>query len=209
VSLFDLFFLASFLGCAVAVLRIAYRLARGRLATARRAAARLTAFVACYAAVLVAVSLAAPGRTLPLGERLCFDEWCMAVAHVSRQSAIGDAHAGGVFYVVTLEISSRSRGRRQREINTYRLRDGGGRTFDVSPAGQAALRQAGLAAEPASAFVDPGRSFESRLVFDVPRDAAGLGLVKASPGWLQPGRFIIGEPASFFHRPTVMRLDRP
>ncbi|HEX7681796.1 MAG TPA: hypothetical protein VF713_26995, partial [Thermoanaerobaculia bacterium] len=68
--------------------------------------------------------------------------------------------------------------------------------------GQTALTKAGLAGEPLTSFVAPGASFQSRLAFDVPPDAHHLGLVKASHGWF-PVRFIIGDPGSWLHRPTI------
>ena len=80
-----------------------------------------------------------------------------------------------------------------------------GRRFAISPSGQSALTQAGLAGEPVTSFAAPGGSFQSRLAFDVPADARHLGLVKGSHGWF-PLRLIIGDPQSWLHRPTVTPL---
>jgi hypothetical protein len=126
---------------------------------------------------------------------------------VSRQHAIWDVKAQGVYYVVTLRVSNRSRGRRQRETDVYTyLVDSRGGRIEVSPAGQGALGHAGLGGAPPTSFVDPGEAFESRLAFDVPEDATDLGFVKTSHGWL-PRLLIIGEHGSFLHAPTIVPLS--
>jgi hypothetical protein len=202
---FDLFAILSFLLTIGAFVRIGYFLIRKRTAAASKTAARIATFLAIYAVVLVAVSLVSPRKVLAVGEVRCFDEWCITVTAASRQPTIGEVRATGIFYLVTVRVSSRSRGRRQRETNvcTY-LTDSSGRRFDVSSEGQNALQRAGLAGEPLTAFVDPGKGFESRLAYDVPQDASDVGFVKTGCGWLPNP--IIGDPGSFLHRPTVVRL---
>jgi len=84
------------------------------------------------------------------------------------------------------------------------LTDSQGRRFDISPMGQNALQQTGLAGKPMTSFVDPGGSFDSRLAYDVPQNATDVGFVKAGCGWLPNP--IIGDSGSFLHRPTTVRL---
>ncbi len=207
-NLFDLLFIVSVLATVGALVRVGYLLIRKRTAAAKKTATRLATFVAMYAVTLVVVSLASPGKLLAIGDTRCLDEWCITVTGASRQPSIGVVHANGIFYVVTVRVSSRSRGRRQREIDvcTY-LTDSVGRRFDVSPTGQQALQRAGLAGEPVTSFVDPGGNFDSRLAFDVPQDATGVGFLKKGCGWLPNP--IIGDPGSFLHRPTIVRLETP
>ena len=202
----DLLFILSFLITVVAILRAGYRLLRQRVAAAKQTATRLAVFIAMYAVTLVVVSLATPQQRLRVGDLRCFDEWCITVVNTSRQPRVGDVAANGIFYVVTVRVSSRSRGRRQREVDvsTY-LADSLGRRFDVSPSGQGALERTGLAGPPVTSFVDPGGSFESRLAYDVPIDATDVGFVKTSQGWF-PFRLIIGDSSSFLHRPTIVLL---
>jgi hypothetical protein len=204
-SPFDLLAIVSVLATVGAFVRIGYLLIRKRTAAAKKTATRLATFVATYAVTLIAVSLVSPGKELAIGDTRCFDEWCITVTTASLKPSIGDVRATGIFHVVTVRISSRSRGRRQREIDvcTY-LTDSRGRRFDVSPMGQNALQRAGLAGEPVTSFVDPGGSFDSRLAFDVPQDATDVGFLKKSCGWLPNP--IIGDPGSFLHRPTTVRL---
>lgn len=202
---FDLLAIVSFLLTVGALVRIGYFLVRKRTASASKTAARIAAFLAIYAAILVVVSLISPRKVLAVGQVRCFDEWCITVTEASRQPSIGEVRATGIFYVVTVRVSSRSRGRRQRETNVCtHLTDSSGRRFDVSSAGQNALQRAGLAGEPLTSFVDPGGSFEGRLAYDVPQDASDVGFVKTGCGWLPNP--IISDPDSFLHRPTVVRL---
>ncbi len=205
-TVYDLLFIVSFFVTAGALVRIPYLLLRRRRTAVAATATRIGIFVAAYATVLIAVSVLSPGRIVPIGEARCFDEWCITVTSAERTPRIGDVPATGTFEVVTTRVSSRSRGRRQREIDVYPfLIDGSGRRFDVSPTGQEALRRAGLAGEPLTSFVDPGDSFDSRLAFDLPPDAKELGFVKAAHGSF-PRLFIINESGSLLHRPTVVPL---
>jgi hypothetical protein len=207
-SPFDLLAIVSVLVTIGALVRVGYLLIRNQSAAAKNTATRLATFVGIYAVTLVVVSLASPGKVLAIGDTRCFDEWCITVTTASRQPSIGDVRANGIFYVVTVRVSSRSRGRRQREgdVCTY-LTDSRSRRFDVSPMGQNALQRAGVAGEPETSFVNPGGSFDSRLAFDVPQDATDVGFLKKGCGWLPNP--IIGDPGSFLHRPTTVRLGSP
>jgi hypothetical protein len=205
-TLTDLLFIVSFLVTAGALIRIVYLLLRSRTAAARTSAIRLAAFLAIYGVALVITSLVSPQQVVKVGEERCFDEWCITVTGASREPSVGGVRANGIFYVVSVRVSSHSRGRPQREKDVYTyLTDGRGRRFEISTAGQSALQRAGLAGVPMTSFVDPGGSFESHLAFDVPQDATNMGFVKRSHGWF-PMLFIIGDSSSFLHRPTIVRL---
>ena len=205
-SLFDLLFILSSLIVVVAFVRACYLVLRKQVSAAKHTVARLAIFIAIYTVTLVAVSLVTPQKKLRLGDVRCFDDWCISVVSASRQPSIGNVSANGIFYIVTVRVSSRSRGRRQREVDvlTY-LTDRRGRRFEVSPVGQDALQRAGLASPSVTSFVDPGESIESRLAYDVPNGTTDLGFIKTSYGWF-PVRLVIGDSSSFFHRPTVVEL---
>jgi hypothetical protein len=206
-TLSDLLFIASFLITIVATVRAGYFLLRRRAVAAKQTATRLAVFIAIYFVTLVVVSLLTPQKKLRVGDVRCFDEWCIAVVSASRQPRVADVAAKGNFYLVTVRVSSRSRGRRQREVDVYTyLADSLGRRFEVSATGQGALERSGLAGSILTSFVDPGGSFESRLAYDVPLDATDVGFVKTSHGWF-PLRLIIGESASFLHRPAIVLLE--
>jgi hypothetical protein len=208
-SIFDLLFLVSLLGVVIVLMRVIYLAIRARLRAAGRTAAWLLMFLAAYMLVLVGFSIARPQKEVPAGATQCFDDWCITVEQTARQAAIGVTRANGAFCIVTVRVSSRAKGRPQRETDVRAsLVDDRGRRFDVSPAGQQALEQQGLAGKPLTSFADPGGSFESRLAFDVPRDVGKLNFVKSSWGWF-PVRLIIDDPQSWLHRPTVVPLQFP
>ena len=208
-SLFDLLFLVLMATVIITVGRVLYLSIRGRFRPAGKALIRLLLFVVLYILVLVGFSMAQPQTQVPIGVPQCFDDWCITVQQAARQDAIGTTRAGGTFWIVTVSVSSRAKGRPQREtdVRVY-LTDDGGRRFDVSAAGHRALEGQGLAGLPLTTFVAPSSSFESRLVFDVPKDARHLNLVKTSWSWV-PFRLIIADPQSWLHRPTVVPLDLP
>jgi len=208
-SIFDLLFLLSLLGVVIILVRILYLSIRTRWRAAGRTAAWLLMFVAAYMLVLLGFSIATPQKEVPAGTEQCFDDWCITVEQATRQDAIGTTRASGTFCIATVRVSSRAKGRPQRETDVrISLIDDRGRRFDVSPSGQRALEQQGQAGQPVTSFAEPGGSFESRLAFDVPRDAGKLNLVKSSWGWF-PFRLIIDDPQSWLHRPTVVPLQFP
>jgi hypothetical protein len=208
-SIFDLLFLVSILGVVIVLLRVIYLAIRARWRAAGKAAAWLLTYIAAYMLVLVGFSMAEPQKQVAVGEPQCSDDWCITVEQVSRQDVIGATRASGTFCIATVRVSSRAMGRPQREMDVrVSLIDDRGRRFDVSPAGQRALEQQGLAGRPVTSFVEPAGSFESRLAFDVPRDVGQLNLVKSSWGWF-PVRLIIDDPQSWLHRPTVVLLQLP
>ncbi len=99
--------------------------------------------------VLVTLSLATPQKVLPVGELQCFDDWCITVQAVARQQRIGATSAHGVFLVVTTRVSSRARGRRQRETDVYvYVTDYRSGRFDVSPPVKTPCGEKGWPANP-------------------------------------------------------------
>src|SRR5436305_7938567 len=178
-SIFDLLFLASLLAVVIVLVRVVYLAIRTRWRAVGKTAAWLLMFIAAYMLVLLGFSIAEPQKQVAIGEPQCFDDWCITAEQASRQDAIGTTRATGTFCIATVRVSSRAKGRPQRETDVrVLLIDERGRRFDVSPAGQRALEQQGLAGKPVTSFVDPEGSFESRLAFDVPRDVRKLNLVK-------------------------------
>ena len=99
----------------IAAGRIAYLSLRRRFRAAGKTLLRLLIFVSAYMLVLVGFSLAEPRKDVPVGMPRCFDDWCITVEQAAPLAAIGTTQADGTFYVVTLRVSSRARGRRQRE----------------------------------------------------------------------------------------------
>jgi hypothetical protein len=97
-TLFDLLFIVSFVTSVILIIRIGYLAVRGRKTSVKTTARFLGGFVGIYAAIVVQVSLSSARKLVGIGEPRCFDEWCIAVTAVSRQHAIGDVKAQGVYY---------------------------------------------------------------------------------------------------------------
>jgi hypothetical protein len=112
-----------------------------------------------------------------------------------------------VYYLVTLEVSNRGRGRSQRaaDAGVYVI-DADNRRFAPSPAGERALAAAGLAGLPLSSPVEVGQPFTHTAVFDLPPDVRQPGLAVSHGDF--PGVLIIGADHSLMHRPAVVWLDR-
>ena len=144
-----------------------------------------------------------------MNENQCFDDICFAATSAETLPAVGKppqtAAARDIFYLVTVRVSSRARGRVQRAKDAaVELVDSQRRRYPQSAAGQAAYESAKGPSLPLSGAVAPGESFSSVRVFEVPEDAGPVGLVVihgASQEW-----FIVGDSMSLFHKPTIISL---
>jgi hypothetical protein len=192
-TVFDLLF------CVVLLIAIGLLAAAG-IAAARRRWARalktlgfLGIFAGVYLGIVIIVSLLSPRQALKMGERQCWDEWCMGVADVERK-VIGS----GLRYIVTVRISSRARQRPQRGRGAYvYVLDESGRRYDPVPDDHAI---------PFDALLQPGKAIDIVRVFELPADAREPVLAVSHGGGF-PGWCIIGDAASLFHKPIVVRLD--
>ncbi len=210
VTIFDLLFLVSVVGCAVAVVVLIGALVLRRGAVTRAILLTLGCYGLLYALGLVAVSALSPQRVIPTGQRQCFDDWCVAVSHAAQASAlhVGEqtVAAQGRFLVVTLQVTSTAKRVSQREqIAQVYLVDGAGRRYALSAVGQRALDAAGLSGPALDSAIGPGGAFTHTVVFDAPTDATDFSLVVAHPAF--PGAIVIGDDQSFFHHPTLMQVD--
>src|SRR5689334_3420380 len=79
---------------------------RGRHGRARGVLRRLGVGIAVYFAVVIGVSIVNPQREYRVGDPQCFDDWCITVVDVKRDTADRD---GG--YEVAFRLSSRARRR--------------------------------------------------------------------------------------------------
>jgi hypothetical protein len=191
-SLFDLLFIAVFLGTVVTLLSAAFQAIRGRGAKALVLLRRCCICVGAYLGIVVLASVFWPRTVLQVGERRCFDDWCIAVENASRQEA-----RGGVNYLITLRLTSTARRVTQREnaVVVY-LADERGRRYDPIP---------DPSAVPLNIQLGPQESVAATRSFELPPDAREPGLVIAHEGGFPIGWFIIGD-ETWFHKPTIVRL---
>ncbi|MFZ0731513.1 MAG: hypothetical protein WAM79_04230 [Candidatus Sulfotelmatobacter sp.] len=170
---------------------------------ARVAGLTIGAGAAVYFALLVGFSAGSHSTTLALGQEKYFCEIDCHLAY-SVVDVTMKAEGETTDYVVTLRTRfdektiSASRPKdaplmpSPREVQ---LIDGAGHNYDpVSNAGTALMTP-----------LTPGESYQTKLEFQVPRDAAGLRLlIRTVPGW--PDHFVIGDENSWLHRKTYFAL---
>jgi hypothetical protein len=209
-TIFDLVFLGSVVGCGLALIVALLALVRRRWSAARRTLIGLSCYLLLYALALVSVAALSPQRALTMGQERCFDDWCLAATHATQQPTIGAAPqmatAQGRFIIVTVHVTSHAKGISQRalDVQLYLL-DGAGRRYAVSTVGQRALAAAGQSGQPLDSELAPSGSFTHTAVFDIPASATQLALGVSHGAF--PGAIIIGSDQSVFHRPTIIRLS--
>jgi hypothetical protein len=206
--IFELLFIALFLTTLIALVIVLIMAVRGSRRSAMRLLRAVGGIWAVYLFIVGAVSATTTQRIVPMGQDLCFDEMCFAAVQAQSVSQLGSGDsavkADGQFYVITVRVSSHSRGRTQSEGGLRALLWDSGKYFGVSPQGQRAWEADNGATAPLTARLRPGESVLSVQVFDVPREVSAPGLV-LSHGF-GPGYFVIGE-CSLFHKPTITRIN--
>ncbi|HLW98160.1 MAG TPA: hypothetical protein VKR82_05900 [Candidatus Acidoferrales bacterium] len=190
-TLFDLVFLASFLITVAVLAMVGIAALRRQWPLLRKLLIGWAVFATVYFGAMIAVSLASPQRVLSVGENRCWDDFCIAVMNVQRRPA---SHGNSVD--LTLRLSSTAKRVMQREngVGVY-LIDNRGNRYEANPV---------TTEIPLNVQLGPGDSVETLRVFQVPLDAHGLALGFTHSG---PGYFIIGDDGSFFHKPTVIRIE--
>jgi hypothetical protein len=207
-NIFDLVLIFSVFVTLLGLLGMLFALVTRKWTLLRRLILGLVIYIVGYAILLVGVALLSPQQVLAMHQLRCFDDWCASVEQVEQQPAIGTVRAQGVFYLVTIQVTSQARRVSQRALDAaVHLLDDQGVRYDPSPQGQQALEDAGLAGQPLNSRVEAGGSFSYTAVFDVPSDTYQLDLVITHGAF--PGLIIIGDPQSFLHKPTIVRISVP
>lgn len=209
-TIFDGVLILTVLGCLLALGFLCYFLLRRQWARARSILLTLVSFLVLYAVVLSGVSLLSPQRVLAMHQNRCFDDWCLSVERVVQQPTVGAAPtvatAHGMFYLVTVRISSQARAITQRALDAQvYLLDANGQGYDPDPTGQQALDEAGQGGQPLDSELAPGGSFTRTVVFDLPKSSSHLALVVTHGRF--PDVLVIGSEQSFFHKPTIIQLQ--
>jgi Domain of unknown function (DUF4352) len=216
-----LLFLGAVFVAAVSLLVLLYGAARRSRLYARIGGGAAVMVVAGYVLLLCGVSLASSEKVLPAGGWKYFCEIdChigYSVSGIETTDALGpemrQTSRRGQFVVVRLKVwfdehtISPNRGDGPLTPNPRRvvLVDANGRAYAQSPEGEAELvrvkGETGSLRQP----LRPGQSFRKDLVFDVPKDAAGLRLLitEDDPETV----LIIGHENSLWHRKIYLSLD--
>lgn len=165
-----------------------------------------TAWTLAYAALLVGASLSSREQVLDLEETKKFCGFYLdchmqvAVTRVDTARQVETRRAAGVFYVVTLRVSSDAVAARLRLLNPrFVLRDAAGRRWQP-----VAVPDPDSLSRP----IGPAESFVTRVVFDVPPDIAAPQLHVTMGIWADRliERFLIGDEDSILHRRTVFHI---
>ena len=204
----DLFFIVSVFLIATGLFGLFTAALMRRWDLAKRLGLGVLIYSGVYALMLVGVALLSPQRVMVFHQLRCFDDWCAAVENVEQRPAIGTLQANGSFYLVTIDVLSQAKRIRQRALDAsaYVLDELGNR-YDPSPEGTQALEAAGQAGQPINSWLEAGASFTSIVVFDLPVDIHQPALVFTHGAF--PGLIIIGDEASWLHKPTIVRLGPP
>ncbi len=207
----ELVFILAFLSLAGSLLAALISALRGRRKKALSLATACAASSAIYMTVLITVAILSPQRVLAVGEDHCFDDWCIAVSGFTVAPQVGESEklvkAEGKFYVVTLRLSNRARGREQRAGSVaVHLLDQRLHVHDVSIRGQRAFESEHGVAAPLTSTIAVGQFIDTVQVFDLPTDSAEVSLTVEHPVGPSPGLFVIGDESSLLHRPTIVRL---
>jgi len=169
-----------------------------------------------YAALLLGFSGFSHDRTLSPGDEKYFCELdchlAYSVQQVQRFKQIGDTTPGGQFYVVTVRTrfdektiaSWRGNGPYSPSPPAITVVDERGREIPPSAAGQAAWNALHGASHPLSESLRPGESYETTLVFDIPKELQRARLLATFEDFPTP--FLIGDEGSLLHKKTYFEL---
>ena len=211
-QLFELVFIACLFAAVITGLRIGWLLLRRRRKAAFVSFKWLGICATIYFALLLVVSTFAPQRVYQVGDTRCFDDWCISVENAKVRGQLGPetSDTSGRLLLVSLRISSRARRVRQSEPHTeVFLLDDDGRQYEVAELKQRAFEAIESPQASLGTMLDPGGTFTTVRVFDIPKDLTEVGLATRQRGVLNPSLFIIGDEASIGHKRTIFRIPIP
>jgi hypothetical protein len=205
----------------IAVVTALVLFARRRRRAAHRVLAGAVVGAGLYAAVLLAFSLTSRDQVAERGEEKYFCEvdchLAYSVADVTRSKNLGTASsratAHGLYRIVTLRVRfdpETTSLRRPKDMSLtpnprfVRVVDASGAIYRPDPAGQRALETVEGTSIPLTRSLQPGESYTTRLVFDLPEKAPDPRLLLTESDWIT--RLVIGHENSPFHGKTSFRL---
>jgi hypothetical protein len=136
---FEALFLLLLLTSLVLLLTAVVLKIRAHGSVARRLLTALGIGWCVYLSIVFAVAAATPQIIVNPREDLCFDDMCFAVTNVQTAARLGPGvQSNGTFYVVTVRVKNRARGRAMKENGICAVIRAAHGTYPVSPVGQAA-----------------------------------------------------------------------
>lgn len=202
-TLHELLFIVLFLATVVAVVGVLVLAATRRVASAAKVLLTIGVVWSVYLTILAVSDATAHQSVIKAGEDHCFDEMCFAV--VDNQVSSSPTRPNRAIYVVTVRVTSRSRGRTQSEGGLRARLYANSSYFNVSEQAQKEYDNTHGTTPRITERLAPGESIQSVLVFEVPREIIRPGL--ALDHGFTPGYFVIGE-SPFFHEPDIFQLSK-
>jgi hypothetical protein len=209
---------ALFVGAAGGAFLFGWLAGRERLALLALAVAAMVA--TSYGEALLGLSLSSQERTLAPGEWKYFCEvdchlaYCVDSVTTTKTLAGATARGGFVLVTLTTWFDERTTASwRPRDLaltpggRAVALVDASGRVFGVAEEAQRALAEAGGAGTLLTRPLQPGESYTTTLVFDLPADARAPRLLLTTVG--APTHFLLGHENSFFHKKVYFQVAPP
>lgn len=191
VTLFDLLFIVLFFATVFALAAAVSLALRHQLPRAGRILRRILFYSVVYFAIVVAVSLIPPRRTMKPGGRQCFDDMCVSVSDYWRIPE-------GTAMQVDMKLFNRGRGVSQRENNLVAyMTDNLGRRYDPIPDNTYVAF---------NILLRPNESAVVSRSFLIPESVKGVGVVITHEGGFPIGWFIINYD-SWFRKPPLVPLS--
>ncbi len=208
--------LLTLLGVVGAVVVLLFALQKKQRRLALRVGLGMVAWGVIYVGLLLAVSLTSPAHMLGLHQRKAF---CgayldchvgVSVENVEQVAQVaGQGSERGVFYLVTVRVSSDARQATLSLDHTEAtVTDAAGRTYERAVAVENALE--GQRGTPVlfEGRVAAGEGYAKILIFDMPADAPEPRLLVTALAPLERfvEFFLIGDEDSFLHKKTYFQL---
>jgi hypothetical protein len=151
---------------------------------------------AAYATLLFLGSAVSKERRVPLGTRLCFDDWCATVTHV-RNAPPAAGNVRTVTAAVRVSSDAKRVTQRGSDPHVYFIDDRG--TWYTGHIPQGAL--------PFDHAIGPGESYETRVEAEVPSVSTIVAIRVWEGGWID--RLAPFDEESPFHRKTFYAVNVP
>ena len=114
-------------------------------------------------------------KEISLGTDICFDDWCVTVTKIERQSVLGNQKPSGQFIILHLKMSNQAKGIAQKPSEPrIHIKDEKENSWTFSAQGQKALENLIGNQIPIDQKLELHQSVETQLVFDIPQGAKKL-----------------------------------
>jgi hypothetical protein len=204
------FLILAFYASGIILLLIALRLARRQWPQAINLSALLLTFCLAYLLAGAIVALATPQRILHQGQPRFFDETGATAIAATRTPTIttdSTLHAQGVFFVVTTRIFNRSaKIPHHAPALDFLLQDANGNLHTPNNTATSLLNP-NLDRLRTSLF-GPAERRTLIIVFEVPTNTQRAVLIIRHHNPYALNRILLGDPEHFWHRNTVILLDK-